>query len=58
MGNGVGEINSQDMRASETMTNSYLGKKAKYQITNWAEHDQALVNRGDMTEWFEKAYLT
>jgi hypothetical protein len=39
------------------MTNSYRVKKANYRVTNWAEYDQALVNRGDVTVWLEKGYL-
>ena len=43
--------------ASEAMTNSDPVKKANYRVTNWAEYDQALVKRGDVTVWFEQAYL-
>jgi hypothetical protein len=43
--------------ASEGMTNSDRVKKANYRVTNWAEYDQALVNRGDVTVWLEKGYL-
>ena len=25
--------------------------KTKYRVTNWAEYDQALVERGDITLW-------
>lgn len=39
------------------MANNYPAKKAKYHVTNWAEYDQALVNRGNVTVWFEKDYL-
>ena len=42
---------------SEAMTNSDPVKKANYRVTNWAEYDQALVNRGDVTVWFDQAYL-
>ena len=43
--------------ASEAMTNNYRVKKTNYRITNWAEYDQALVNRGDVMVWFDQAYL-
>ncbi len=26
--------------------------KTKYRVTNWAEYDQALVQRGDISVWF------
>jgi|688.fasta_scaffold1628262_1 hypothetical protein len=48
-------INSKDVRiseikktASEAVTNSYPVKKANYRVTNWAEYNQALINRGDV----------
>ena len=25
--------------------------KTRYRVTNWAEHDRALINRGDITLW-------
>lgn len=28
--------------------------KAKYRVVNWAEYDKALVNRGNVTIWFDK----
>ena len=31
--------------------------KTRYQVTNWAEYDGALVNRGNLTIWFDEASL-
>ncbi len=30
-----------------------MGKKQKYRIRNWAQHNKALVNRGNLTVWFD-----
>ncbi len=32
-------------------------KKDHYRVTNWREYDQALVNRGSLTIWFEEGYV-
>ena len=29
--------------------------KAKYKVRNWAEYNKALVNRGSLTLWIDKA---
>ena len=29
--------------------------KYRYKVTNWAEYDRALVNRGSLTVWFDEA---
>lgn len=39
------------------MTNNCRAKKAKYHVTNWKEYDQALINRGNVTVWFDEEYL-
>ncbi len=31
--------------------------KYAYRVTNWAEYDRALVNRGDLTIWFDEATI-
>lgn len=31
--------------------------KYRYQVTNWAEYDRALVSRGDLTIWFDAATI-
>ena len=31
--------------------------KAKWRVTNWAEYDRALVQRGSLTVWFEEEFL-
>lgn len=31
--------------------------KDKYRVTNWPEYDRALVQRGDITVWFEEDFL-
>jgi len=30
-----------------------IGVKQRYRVTNWAEYDRALVNRGNLTIWFD-----
>ena len=32
--------------------------KTKYRVTNWAEYDRALVQRGDITLWFSTDAIT
>lgn len=32
-------------------------KKAHYRIHNWREYNQALINRGNITLWFSKAFI-
>ncbi len=34
-----------------------MGIKQRYQVTNWSAYDQALVNRGNLTIWFDDASL-
>ena len=29
--------------------------KDRYKVTNWADYDRALVNRGNLTIWFDEA---
>lgn len=31
--------------------------KHRYRVTNWSEYDQALVNRGSLTIWFDEATI-
>jgi hypothetical protein len=31
-----------------------MKKKARYKIRNWKEYNQALVNRGSLTFWFDE----
>ena len=31
--------------------------KFGYRVTNWAEYDRALVNRGKLTIWFDEASI-
>ena len=33
------------------------GGKAKWRVTNWAEYDCALVQRGDLTVWFDEEFV-
>jgi hypothetical protein len=37
--------------------NSPATAKAKWKITNWPQYDQALVQRGSVTVWFEEDFL-
>lgn len=30
-----------------------VGLKQQYRVTNWSEYDRALVNRGNLTIWFD-----
>ena len=32
-----------------------VGLKQRYRVTNWSEYDRALVNRGNLTIWFDEA---
>ena len=32
-------------------------QKHRYRVTNWAEYDRALVNRGNLTIWFDEASI-
>ena len=32
-----------------------VGRKQRYRVTNWSEYDRALVNRGNLTIWFDEA---
>ena len=32
--------------------------KAKYRVTNWAEYNEALRQRGDVTVWFSEAAVS
>jgi hypothetical protein len=31
--------------------------KYRYRVTNWAEYDRALVNRGNLTLWFDEQHI-
>jgi Transposase DDE domain len=31
--------------------------KYRYRVTNWAEYDRALVNRGNLTLWFDERHI-
>jgi hypothetical protein len=32
-------------------------RKQRYRVTNWSEYDRALVNRGNLTIWFDEASI-
>ena len=34
-----------------------VGLKQRYRVTNWSEYDRALVNRGNLTIWFDDASI-
>ncbi len=41
--------------AARTKIDERVAKpKYRYRVTNWAEYDRALVNRGNVTIWFDK----
>lgn len=33
------------------------GQKSKWRVTNWAEYDRALVQRGNLTVWFDEEFV-
>jgi Transposase DDE domain len=44
--------------AAKTKTDDSPAKpKYRYQVKNWAEYDRALVNRGNLTIWFDEASI-
>jgi hypothetical protein len=34
-----------------------VGLKQQFRVTNWSEYDRALVNRGNLTIWFDEASI-
>ena len=34
-----------------------VGLQQRYRVTNWSEYDRALVNRGNLTIWFDDESL-
>ena len=34
-----------------------MKKKQRYQVRNWKEYNQALVNRGKLTYWFDEEVI-
>ena len=32
-------------------------QKRRYQVTNWSQYNDALVNRGDITLWFDEEVI-
>lgn len=45
------------MAARTKADKSAVKAKYRYRVTNWAEYDRALVNRGSLTIWFDDASL-
>lgn len=45
------------MAASVKADQGAAKPKYRYRVTNWAEYDRALVNRGDLTIWFDEATI-
>lgn len=45
------------MAASVKADHGAAKPKYRYRVTNWAEYDRALVNRGDLTIWFDEATI-
>ena len=44
--------------AAKTKTDDSPAKaKYRYQVKNWEEYDRALVNRGNLTIWFDEASI-
>jgi hypothetical protein len=46
-----------EMAARVKADDSAAKAKYRYRVTNWAEYDRALVNRGNLTIWFDKARI-
>lgn len=42
------------MAATSNIDKSLAKVKYRYQVKNWAEYDRALVNRGNLTIWFDE----
>lgn len=40
--------------SSEQAAEAATPKKAQYRVTNWSEYDRALVERGNITFWFDQ----
>jgi len=34
-----------------------MGGKQRYRVTNWSEYDRALVDRGNLSIWFDEASI-
>ena len=45
------------MAARTRIEESPAKPKYRYQVKNWAEYDRALVNRGNLTIWFDEASI-
>ena len=45
------------MAARAKKDESVAKPKYRYQVKNWAEYDRALVNRGNLTIWFDEASI-
>lgn len=45
------------MAARVKTDDSTAKAKYRYRVTNWAEYDRALVNRGNLTIWFDEASI-
>ncbi len=44
--------------AAVTKTDDSTAKpKYRYRVKNWADYDRALVNRGNLTIWFDEASI-
>ena len=42
------------MAAKTRIDDSPAKVKYRYRVKNWAEYDRALVNRGNLTIWFDE----
>ena len=45
------------MAAKTKIDESTAKAKYRYQVKNWSEYDRALVNRGNLTIWFDEASI-
>lgn len=45
------------MNSPSTVPSAEAGAKAKYRVRNWREYDRVLVERGNITVWFDEAFL-
>ena len=46
-----------ETQATSPVNNASSNGKAKWRVTNWSEYDRALVQRGDLTVWFDEEFV-
>ncbi len=46
-----------ETQATSTVNIASSEDKAKWRVTNWPEYDRALVQRGNLTVWFDEEFV-